>query len=289
MAEFFDRIVSTGGLKNFTASYLTGVGTSVPELITAANVTLDLKQVDVTNLLRSVPELHDKIFINMSPILKVDRVAGRLVVNSIDTMLNLFTRGYLVASYEDSDGWLTPTLGEYVARTYSMIIGSSIARYYNLTIPETMHIMGILALFVTQLLDSSDGDLTYPALLNRCTFAGDRTSLTRIAQECAEVSRDGLSIVSVCQLIADSGPEKLKTFNVPKLTALTCNLGGDVIVSEIAIEYPPYWVYLLVLALSGQKIPMVYQLNAQRLMNDGKSKFLQQLLADNQLFSVSRG
>lgn len=64
-----------------------------------------------------------------------------------------------------------------------------------------------------------------------------------------------------------------------KLMALAGTLGGDIIVTEIALDYPPYWVYLLALALSGQKIPLIYQLNMQRLMTDGKTKFLQQLLA----------
>ena len=288
MAEFFDRIVATGGLNNFTAFYLVGTDASVPEFIGTTNLTLDLKQMDYTNLLRSVPELHDKIFIDMSPILKVDRLAHRLVVNSVDMMLNLYTRGYLVASYEDNDGWLSPSLGGYVAQTYSMILGSSISKYYNLSVPETMHVMAILALFMTQMLDGSDGDPMYPTLYNRCTFAGNRNDLTYIAKQCEETSRDGLTLASTCQLIAESGPEKLKNFNIMKLMALAGTLGGDIIVTEIALDYPPYWVYLLALALSGQKIPLIYQLNMQRLMTDGKTKFLQQLLADEKVFNVAR-
>lgn len=288
MAEFFDRIVSTGGLSNFIAFYLVGTDASVPEFVTTTNITLDLKQLDFAGLLKSVPEFRDKVFINMSPVLKLDRAANRLVVNSIDMMLNLYVRGYLVASYEDSDGWLSPSLGEYVAQTYSMILGSSIARYYNLSVPETMRVMGILALFVTQSLDGSYGDPAYPTLFNRCTFAGTRSDLIYTAKSCEEVAKQGLTLASTCQLIADSGPEKIKTFNLMKLMALAGNLGGDILATEIALDYPPYWVYLLIAALSGQKIPLIYQLNMQRLMTDGKTRFLQQLLADERVFSVDR-
>lgn len=151
-----------------------------------------------------------------------------------------------------------------------------------------MHVMAILALFMTQMLDGSDGDPMYPTLYNRCTFAGSRNDLTYIAKQCEETSRDGLTLASTCQLIADSGPEKLKNFNIMKLMALAGTLGGDIIVTEIALDYPPYWVYLLALALSGQKIPLIYQLNMQRLMTDGKTKFLQQLLADEKVFNVAR-
>ena len=108
------------------------------------------------------------------------------------------------------------------------------------------------------------------------------------AKSCEEVAKQGLTLASTCQLIADSGPEKIKTFNLMKLMALAGNLGGDILATEIALDYPPYWVYLLIAALSGQKIPLIYQLNMQRLMTDGKTRFLQQLLADERVFSVDR-
>ena len=72
-------------------------------------------------------------------------------------------------------------------------------------------------------------------------------------------------------------------------TSLTGNLGPDSITSHLALEYPPYWIYILLLALSGNKIPIVYQLNNMRLAQEGRSKFLQQLMTYDALFTVNRG
>lgn len=288
MAEFFDRILSNQGLGNFTALYLTNAQGSVPEMLTTTSLTLDTKQLDNAIILKSLPEVVDKIIVNLSTAVKPDKAAGRLAISAIDTMLNIYVRGYLVASYEDSDGWLTPYLGEYATRTYSMILSSVISRYYNLSIPETMLVMRIFALFFTQLLGGENDDPVMPAMYNRCTFCGNRAELIDTAKLCAYKSKDGLDITSVCELIVETGPERISTLNISAFYALAGNIGQDIISTQIALEYPPYWVYTLILALSGQKIPMVYQLNSQRLVQEGRSKFLQQILIDSNLFTVQR-
>lgn len=288
MAEFFDRIVASQGLKNFMAIYLPATDSSVPELLTVNALALDLKQMDNTGILRSTPEARDKIAVNMSGIIKPDKATGKFAISSADTLQNIFTRGYLMASYEDSDGWLTPYLGEFGTRTYSMIISSLISRYYNLTIPETMQVMGILALYFTQIIDEDRGDPIMPSLFNRCTFIGNRAELERLAEACAEKSAVGLTLNSTIELIAELGPEKMRTFNGSVFYSLCSNLGPDVITTQIALEYPPYWIYVLMLALSGNKVPIVYQLTAQKLANEGRSKFLQQLLTNSSLFTVNR-
>lgn len=289
MAEFFDRIISSQGLDNFMAYYLQNSNNSIPELLTINSISLDLKQLDTTGILRSVPEARDKIAINLSSIIKCDKSTGRYTVSAVDVFQNMFDRGYLVASYEDSDGWLSPYLGEFVTKTYSMIISSLISRYYDLTINETMTVMGILALYITQKLDTESGDPTMPALFNRCTFIGNRSELANLSEACAETSVKGLTLEDMCNLIAQNGPEKLHSFNLGALYTLASNLGPDVITTQIALEYPPYWVYMLMLALSGNKIPIVYQLTSQRLANEGRSRFLQQLNTDAALFKVRRG
>jgi hypothetical protein len=170
-----------------------------------------------------------------------------------------------------------------------MILSSVIARYYNLSIPETMQVMGILALFMAQLLDSDDGDPTFPALFGRCTFVGSRAELLELSKACAHESSKGLTLESTCKLISELGPERLHGFSLRSLYTLACNLGPDTITTSLALEYPPYWVYILMLSLSGNKIPIVYQLNNMRLASEGRSRFLQQIMSYDELFDVNRG
>lgn len=288
MAEFFDRLVSANKLGNFAAIYIPSKGASIPELLTSSNITLDLKQIPDTNIIKSIPELRDKILVNVTSVLRQDRSSNGFIVNAVDNFQYLFSRGHLVASYQDSDGWLTAYLAEYAVKSYSMISSGLISRYFSLTLIETMKIAGILALFFCQLLSKENDDKVMPPLFNRCTFIGNRAELQELADACKHKSMHGLTITSVCELIAELGPERMSKFSVMDFNSLCGNLGPDQITSRIALEYPPYWIFILLMALSGAKLPLIYQLNAQKLTAEGCSKFLQQILTTESLYSVDR-
>jgi len=289
MAEFFDRIIDTKGLGNFIPLYLTETGESIPELLAQTLITLDIKQLDTNNITRSLPEVKNRMIVNLSSVIKRDPNTGRFVVNAVDNFLGLFVKNYLAASYEDSDGWLSPYLGEFTVRTYSMILSSLLSRYYNLSIPETMSVMSVFALFQSQLLGDERDDLVFPALFRKCTYIGSMQELQGVAKICEPYSEQGLTLDSLCECIKEVSPERLANFSAHHLLSLAGNLGPDSITTHLAIEYPPYWLYVLLLALSGNKIPIIYQLNGMRLAQEGRSKFLQQLMCYDNLFTVNRG
>ena len=289
MAEFFDRLVASNQLGNFAAICITDRDTSLPEIIATPNITLDLKQVPDTNILRSIPELRDRCLVNLTSVLQLDKSTGRYTVKAVDNFQNTLVKGHLMMSYEDTDGWLTPYLAEFTVKTYSMILSSLISRFYNLTLNEQMKIGGILALFYCQLLSRDTDNLVMPPLFNRCRWLGSGTELEALADACAEYSGEGLDLDKVCYLISAVGPEKLKNFNLTAFMAICGTLAGaDHITSKIAIEYPPFWVWLLLIGLSGSKIPLIYQLNANKLVTEGKTKFLNQLTNAQSLFDVKR-
>lgn len=288
IAEFFDRLVAAEKLSNFAAIYVPKTMGSLPELLTSSNITLDLKQISDTSTIRAVPELRDKVLINLTSVLRQDKSYGGFYVNAVDVFQNLFVRGHLVASYEDSDGWLTPFLGEYAVRSYSMILSGIISRYYSLSLTETLKVTGILALFMCQMLSRESDNLVLPPLFNRCTHVGNRGELQLLAESCEHKSKFGLTLDTMVALIAELGPERMAKFDVSAFKSLCGGLGPDLITSAISLEYPPYWVHMLLMALSGTKLPLIYQLNSHRLTADGRSKFLQQLLTADSLFSVDR-
>lgn len=288
MAEFFERLLSGQKFGNFAAIYIPPKEQSVPELLTASSVVLDLKQLPDTSVISSMPMLKDKVIINLTSLLKQDRQTGNLVVNAVDNFQNHFVRGHLVASYNDSDGWLSPYLADYTIKTYSMILSGLISRFYNLTLTETLRVMGILALYMSQMLSRDNDDLVCPNLFNRCTFIGSRAELMSIAESCAHLSAEGLTMESTCQLISEIGTDKIRKFDLRAFVAFCGNLGPDAITSQIALEYPPYWLYMLILALSGAKLPIIFQMNSQRLTQEGRSKFLQQLIMTESVFDVDR-
>lgn len=288
MAEFFNRILSEDQLSNFATIYIQPSEISIPEVIASQNITMDLKQVRGTDVLRSLPELYNKPIINLTTALKPDRTYGGLTVSAVDSFQQMFCRAQMVASYYDNDVWLSPYLGEFVVRTYSMIISSIISKLFSLSLDETMKVMGVCAIFMSQLLDPDEGNPTMPSIYNRCTFIGSRSELEAIAGEVSDITAGGVNINKLPEMIKRVGPDRMKSFNLQMLFSTCGNLGPEVVTGRIALEYPPYWTYCLLLALSGVKTPMIYQLNNCRLSNEGRSKFLSSLLTYEKMFDLRR-
>lgn len=278
MAEMFDRLVATEQLNNFAAFY-TPEKESVSELLTTSSLTLDLKQFRGADVLQHLPLIKDKVLVNLTSVLKQDRATGDYSIGAIDNFQNLFVRGQLVAAYNDISDWITPQVQEFVIRSYSMTISGMISRYYNLSVPEQMTLTLYFAFFMSQLLTPDDSNQSAPPIFFRCSTLGSRAEMNEIADICSADHPDGLDILSLCELIAHSGPEKMSKFDHSSLNAMCSSLGPDLITSRIALEYPPYWVYILLLTLSGSaKTQLGYQLQAQRLSGEGRSKFLTQLM-----------
>lgn len=288
MAEFFERIVTSDQLNNFAAIYAPEKGSSIPEALTAVSLSIDLGHLPDRSTSSLIPEISNKVLLNLTGIIKADKQYGGYTVSAVDVFQNSVSRGHLCVSYHDADGWLPPYLAEFSAKSYSMILSGIISRYYDLTLQETLTVAGILAYyFCCGLNDERDSDVN-PPLFNRCTWIGSRADLDNIVSACREHIDKEIDINVVATLIKELGPERMGNFSTPDLVAMCGNLGPDLLTSQIALEYPPYWVYMLLLALSGQKIPLVFQMNNQKLANEGRSRFLPQLLTASQLFATRR-
>ena len=87
MAEFFNRIVTADQLNNFATIYIQSSETAIPEIIASQNLSLDFKQVQEANILRSIPEFNNKVLVNLTTALKPDRVNGGLMVSSAGSFL----------------------------------------------------------------------------------------------------------------------------------------------------------------------------------------------------------
>ena len=291
IAECFDRMIDNGQLNNFAVIYIptSRQGTSVPELLSTTSITLDLKELpDEHGVLRSLPELQGKILINLSGILKENRTYGGYTVSAIDTFQSLFVRGQMVASYHDSDDWLTPYLAEYAIKSYSMVLSSMISRYYDLSLAETNIITTILALYMAQRFKRDTESNSHPNIMYRLSYLGNQREIQMMLDRFEEVSHAGLTTESVAQLIVEHSPDRLKSFSPKDLTTFGARLSTDDVCSRIAMEHPAYWVWSLVTALSVTSIPLLYQLNSNKLANEGRSKFLQQLYSYDKLYNLGR-
>lgn len=288
MAELFDRIINDRQLINFAGFYVSKTDGNLPEILTTQNITLDIKQFSHNNVLDSIPEARDKILINLTGVLKPDRTNDSLSINAIDVFQNLFVRGQFVAAYWDSDHWLTPYLSEFTIKSYSMILSSMISRYFKLELSEQMSIAAIFALFFSQLLSNESNDLLHPPILNRQTWLTKSVNFEEIAALDESIRTTPLDITKVCELIHLLNPRKMQNFSRVDLNAICGNLGPDIITSQIAIEYPPYWLYCLMQCFSGGKLALSYHIKQQNLLTEGRTKFLREMVLNESMFDLTR-
>lgn len=291
MAEFFDRVVLSGKLKIFAALNLKNA-ISVPEILTASNITLDLKQLHDQNLIQ-LPAIHNKVLINITEKIRMDRNSTLPTITAVDNFQNDICRGVLIASHYDAsaagDMWLIPYLSEYVLRSYSMIMSGIIGKYYNLSLVDQSTVGGVFAYFFAQQLSP---DPSRPEIFKRCSWLGDATGagLDMIADVCrSKSSGEYMDLNNVVNAIVELAPERMKNFNLTALISMGGKLGPDSYTSYLALEYVPYWLYCLLLALSGSKIPMTFHLNNQRLIDEGRKRFLTMLMTNERIFDSNDG
>ncbi len=287
MSDLFDHIAGHGKLSSYASIFVPSTSTSdsLPELIATSGISLDLKDLPDGSSLKTMPEYANKMLVNLSNVLKVNKMSGLSVAN-IEALHRQYVRGMIIMSYNDqSSCWLTPQLAEFLIKSYTMIISGIIANRHNLTFQEQGNVMMILAFFMSQMIDDVDADPWNPPLFYRCTFAGSRIDLEnaqkRIVESLEELAidkKENMSIDSVARLIAKTGPERMARFSGNEFFEMTKTIGENPLISKIAVEYPPYWLFLLIVALSGSKLPMLYHLNQVRLTQEAKSTFIPKLI-----------
>lgn len=260
--------------------------TSLPDLLSWTNLTIDLKGNKDASVLDSYFELKEKIVVNVAELVKLSEDRGSQV-SDINELHSMYVRGMFARSYYMSDMWLTPAICTYIIQTYCMAISSVIARNENLAYTEQMLVASLFALFFAQKMSPKRDDPSKPSLFYRCTFLGSMKELDDIATKVAHVSTNGLTVASVCELVAELGPSRLQKFNAGIFYRMCSSLGPttDVISTRIAFEYPPYWLYMLMKVLDGYKAgSLVSYLKQHRLIGTESKNFVNALVTCRNLY-----
>lgn len=289
MSELFDRVVARGALANFAAINVSAKDTSIPELLTMPNITVDLGHLPVSTApLASIPKLNNKILINLTGVTKSTPYSNELTVTNVDILQNLIVRGQLVAGFhDDKSDWIVSNTNMllFVLKSYSMILATDIARYYNLDLDAMQRIATILTLYMDYACGSPVGR---PSTMSRWDWCSDMSIRHMIVDSCSEyVDGNGnFTLSGACSSLANLISNRMEKFSLDTMLAFSGRLGPDVITSRIALEYPPYWVYLLILALNGNKIPLAYKLARERTILREGTTFLNNAYSSGALFAI---
>jgi len=231
-----------------------------PEIITYTHVALDTKQFkDVSEeLYRSIcvaPEFADKIVFNVTPLVKRNNE-----LNNTSIFQSLFVRDLLSRSfYNTNDFWLTPPLIQYMCKTYSMSVAASIGAVFGLTTAEIQMVAVIFALyFLQQVSDAQSAEIVLRNS-NRYIFGNSADVLNVISRVKDVLGPDyaTMTLDNACSCVGAMGINRLSEVNRRFLYNRMRSFGPDVNSTAIALEYPPYWLYLILLASSGQKIGLM--------------------------------
>ena len=293
--ELFERCVNTGYINEFASvlpidqkGIMKQFTTSIPELLTTTGLVVDFKNNPNGSPLSSYSELNNKLLINLAGIVKRNDVTRNLIVSDINELHSMYVRSMLVRSFSVSDGWLSPSLSTFIVKTYALSLASMIGKTENLSFPEQMTVAMIFALYMSQQFARNDDDPNKPRNFYKCTYLGSISDLENIAARASERTNDGLTLQTCCELIAETGPQRLQKFNIGSLYRLGVMLGSSLepISTRIALEYAPYFTFMILNVLSGSKGgSLQLRMKENRLIGSAESKrFLEEIKVCQSLF-----
>lgn len=214
------------------------------------------------DVLSVIPEYKDKILLDITPF--ISRDGSRLV--DISTFQAKIVRDALCRSYSLSESeWLSPTLIYYFAKFYSIVISNRLGRIYNLTYQEQMVIAAVLSVYFIN--KCSPVEMPDNSMMRRLDYVNrivDTTDIMDTVQR--KVSEAGkFTIKEVVDVIVELSPTRLGKFNVHSLFSTMLNLSSNQLISIISLEYPPFWCFNVLDAMSGAKTSLYHTIKTSGL------------------------
>jgi len=233
-----------------------GFQESVPEILTNNDITIDGKTIP------AAPPEFQKAWVNISPIVGKRRNASDpIYVTDIPRLQQLVIRALLSMSYNDSDRWLDAKLSSFIIESYSMTIASQLQIAFNLNFDEMRVVQAIFALYYAQLLTGSSEDVStnWPILINRCSFLGSQAEISdKLNMIDAYVGTDRKLDINRCiGFIRQNGPPRMANFDSKMFFQMFSRSSVESQAMLYALDYPPYWVYLILKTLSNDKNPIL--------------------------------
>lgn len=278
MSELFSRCVVGRYLNEFStiADPSPSVTSSLPEAMTMSSIVIDLAQAENGYTLSSFGDLYKKLIMNITHLIKRNKSTGQFETSALHELHSMYVKALLTRSYFDSGNsyWLSPIMRSYITRTYALFIATTIARQVNLNYAELNDVASVFALYMEQMMAPTEGDISCPAGYANINYLGTRADLLYTADRCKEyLGKEGiLDLDKCCKILSDTGPARLKNYNIGLFLRQCTVLGSynDTVSTMIAFDYPPYWVWLLLLTVSGgQMRAMNSQMQTYRLKEAG--------------------
>lgn len=261
---------------------------SIPEMLTFQHIPLDMLQIadtlpDVSRPIRVFPEYNKNIVINTTSMTTSrNEIADTLAFHS-RVVRDLLSRSY----YKSTENWLNPNQVRYLVKIYSMTISQALTRVFHLETDQRQRVGTIFAYFyLTRLIDPKNAKgmiVSNPIDMGLMRDDNIQDTIDFIETRYPPQSTD-MTLDMVFDLINDLNIPRMNNVNRRILNSQLGKIGPDMHTSAIALEYPPYFIYLIGLAASGAKNKMTYLLkNTPRGIPNANEFMLSFLKNDNVL------
>lgn len=268
VSALYDQASEEGVMDIFTLLNLDHVR-QIPSWFLISWLDLDVKELQTTDpqsyrILTTIPQYRDKILVDITPFYS----SKRHTITDTSNYYSRVVRNLLTRSYHQFDRlWLSPQLIYLLTKFYAMVLSSKIARVYSLNFQEQHLVATILAVYFTN--HCSDIPDTINPIMGKMEFL-TRAVETKPVFEYIKEKYDvkSFDLTAVVDTIVELGPSRINKFNLSTFRSMNASLTSNQLISLISLEYPPYWAYLIISALSGDKSNIYHTLKSLNLRRE---------------------
>lgn len=245
----------------------------ITELLTGNYYVIDTyEEPKLRSLVEHTPELRGKAIINVAPYTTRERDMT-LKLKDVFQFHAELAKAFFVLRWNDRNYRMSPALQRFVVESYSIVTSNVLARRKNLQ-EDHWTIKVLIAYYYARLLNSDPKNAK--AIVQSLDFLGSPAATLDLV-ESEEVqdlynSARRIDVGLLCATIRAKGTTRLETFSVDDYIPALQSITQSIVHTNIAHEYPPYWVYSLFAALSNQKISLTNHLQSNK-MKEKAMKF----------------
>ena len=264
ITEIYTKAADLDKLNCFTMFDLSKA-TDIPTILTMSEIAVDGKHIS-----GSMPDIFRNVWVNLTPFCRTDAYNRNLHITDTVQLAQNVARGLLCMSYNDSPTWLTPALRIQLIEIYSLCMTMRMKTMFELNIEEYALTRLLFAAYMAQMLDEEQENMEVPPILYSCKFLFMDTGTPRTIDDRFEGISDvrnqvdptmKLSIDAICNILHAKGPDRMK--KLLKSASFYQFMSRSPLDSQsmlMAIDYPPYFVYMLLNNLRGGKNPFFQSL-----------------------------
>ena len=282
LAEITRRLADRGKDKDFSLVRLPSKTIGLREVMDWSFIPFDMLQIKdvlptMNKAVEVIPELNGKMVINIT-----DITNAHGEISGIPKFHERVVRDFLSRSYYTSSSsvWVSPTFVRYAAKVYNMTIGGQISRNFNLQPIDQMFIQTVLCMYFVA--KCTTQDIT-PAFMRahggymRVASGNDLIQISAFVEDVVGKKAPG-TLLDVLAIIDAYKLNQLMSGDSSRLTLAVLNqlfskLFTDNQMSAISLEYPPYFVFMVLNALSGGHSGLTRAMRDRNLMKDGNDEF----------------